>query len=139
MSEPKPKTKRRPAADRAPRAPRPTAEVDPVLTYRRTVGAMLALIEHDPSLIAEAITFWTAGGEAAVGLDAHRSILAMSPNASAFADAVVDVDAATDERSCVTDAYGREDWDAAMPVVAWYAAYTDALSLCASLRARGAL
>lgn len=138
MSEPKPKTKRRPAADRAPRAPRPTAEVDPVLTYRRTVGTMLALIEHDPTLIAEAITFWTAGGERAVGLDAHRSILAMSPNASAFADAVVDVDAAPDAPS-VTDAYGREDWDAAMPVVAWYAAYTDALSLCASMRARGAL
>jgi hypothetical protein len=141
MSDPKPKTKRRPAADRPdrpdrPRAARPpsaseAAPINPALTYRTSVEALVRLADHDPLLVAEAVTFWMRGGEAAVGNDANVTVLAFSPHAGAFADRVIDVDAAPGDAD-LTDRWQREDWLAAAPAAAWWAVYVDGLLLCAT-------
>lgn len=134
MSDPKPKTKRRaarpPSASTAP-------EVHPAVTYRTSVEALVRLADHDPLLVAEAVTFWMHGGEAAVGNDANVTVLAFSPHAGAFADRVIDVDAAPGDADPI-DRWQREDWLAAAPVAAWWAVYVDGLLLCATHGPRGA-
>ena len=116
-----------------PRSPQDDA-VRRITAYRRSVRALTEIIEHDPVLLAEAVTFWLDGGVRATGDDAYLTVLAASPNAEAFAECVLDVDADPDDGTDPTDRWRPEDWTAAAPNAAWWAVYSDGLSLCCMRR-----
>jgi hypothetical protein len=112
-----------------PRAPQDDA-VRLVTSYRRSIRALVDVVQNDPTLLAEAVTFWLEGGQRATGDDAFLTVLAASPNAEAFAECVLDVDADPDDGTDPTDRWKPEDWVAAAPCAAWWAAFSDSLSIC---------
>jgi hypothetical protein len=135
MSDPKPKTKRRPAAARAARStvPREDEPANLITAHRQAIRMLLAVIEHDPMLVPEAVTHWVEGGEHVLpGDTSARTLLFASPSAGAFADVVLDVDG---DGGDPTSGWGREEWDAVLPNAAWYATYVDCLRGCARARA----
>lgn len=105
--------------------------VHPLVAYRQSVHALVGMVEADPTLLAEAVDCWMQGGEAATGEAANVTILAVSPSAGSFADTVIDVDAPPDAAP-PADRWTPADWNAATPVAAWWAVYSDSLLLCAT-------
>lgn len=118
------------ATPKAPKArPAPHAE-PPVVTYRRTVAAMLAHIGHDPRLVADAVDLLFAGGEEANPGGLTSLVMRSLPDRDAFADNVVDADA-IDQKTDPCARWKREDWEAAQDNFAWYTVYVDAMHGCA--------
>ena len=119
-----------PKATKAPKAARPPSGEPPVVTYRRTVSGMLALIEHDPVKVADAVNVLFAGAEETNPGGLTSLVMRSLPDRDVFADNVVDVDA-LDQRADPCGRWGREDWEAAQHNLAWYVVYVDAMHGCA--------
>lgn len=117
------------AAPKAPKA-RPTPVEPPVVTYRRTVAGMLAHIEHNPRLVADAVNALFAGAEEANPGGLTSLVMRSLPDRDVFADNVIDVDA-LDHKVDPCARWGREDWEAAQHNLAWYVVFVDALHGCA--------
>lgn len=117
------------AATKASKA-RPTPVEPPVVTYRRTVAGMLAHIEHDPRLVADAVNVLFAGAEEANPGGLTSLVMRSLPDRDVFADNVIDVDA-LDHKVDPCARWGREDWEAAQHNLAWYVVFVDALHGCA--------